>query len=128
MVDDIEATLEKISQGISQNSDIAKAMEEFFKDEIDNKGYLNDIDLRTRLTGRAARGHSTINFLRAIKVQETPEKSSLAEGLHILSISIKRHMLSHQGKSRQEIIDLFKSNAEAKKMSNNFGFMQQMPK
>jgi len=129
MSDDIEATLNALGDKLNQNSDIARAMEEFFKDKIDNNLNLHDIDLRSRLVGRAIRGHSVINFLMSCIVDETKDSSSLADGLGVLSISLKRHVLSLEGKSRMEIIDLFKSNMDAKRLQgNNFNMMAPMPK
>ena len=128
MTDDISDTLEELTNKVSQNSDIGRAMQEFFKDEIDSdSGFAkHDIDLRSRLIGNAIRGHSVINFLGSLEVLETPYKESLAEGLNILSISLKRHVISHEGKSRQEIIDLFKSQSEAQKANANFNILQPM--
>ena len=98
-------------------------MEEFFKDKIDFVDNLHDIDLRSRLVPKSIRGHSVINFLMSISVKEAKGRS-LAAGLAPLSISLKRHVLSHVGKSRQEIIDLFKSQNEAKQPNNNFNLLQ----
>lgn len=115
--------LNELEGKLSNQTDIGKAMDEFFKDTVDKETAYGSIDLRSRLGARAIRGHSVINFLGAIKVEEHKNRESLSEGLHILSVSMKRHVLSHQGKSRQEIIDLFKSNADASKPTNNFNML-----
>lgn len=117
-----EDILTQLEDRISGNSDIAKAMENFFKDKLDTSGCQHDIDLRSRLTAKAVRGHSVINFLSGIKVTEA-DNCSLASGLDIFSISLKRHVLSLDGKSRTEIIELFKANIDATKPISSFNLM-----
>jgi len=112
-MDNISETIEELNKTIKDLSDMSKAMEELFKDHIDYAGNNHDIDLRSRLTAPAIRGHAVINYLGYIKVDEIPGRPSLAEGLQKLSISLKRHVLSLDGKSRIEITDLFRINNEA---------------
>lgn len=114
--------LENIGDRVSQKTDMSKAIEEFFKDKIDENKNHHDIDLRSRLTARAVRGHSVINFLEHFHVKEA--NNNLAHGLQPLSISLKRHVLSYLGESRKEIIDLFKADAESRKTSNSFSLFQ----
>lgn len=122
MINKTSDILEGLESKLNSSSDIGKAMEEFFRDKkSNNPESLNDhdIDLRSRLIAKAIKGHSVINFLASFVVKEASDQS-LADGLGILSVSLKRHVLSHEGKSRQEIIDLFKAQTEAGKPNANF--------
>jgi len=123
-MDDSEL-LDGLESKLNQSSDVGKAMEEFFKDKADeNDESHHSIDLRSRLVAKSVKGHSVINFLSSIIVAETKDKVTLAEGLGVLSISLKRHALSHEGKSRQEIISLFQAQSEAMKHKANFNIFQ----
>lgn len=123
---DLSELIKQVENKISSNTDIVKAMEEFFKDELDKIDKLHSIDLRSRLTAKAVRGHAVINFLESIKVEEA-NNLSLGIGLETLSMSLKRHVLSLEGKSRGEIIELFKARMEQlnPKINQMWG---QMPK
>lgn len=112
-MDNMADTINELNRTIKELSDMSKAMEELFKDNIDYKGNNHDIDLRSRLIAPAIRGHSIINYFGCIKVEEIHGRPSLADGLQKLSISLKRHALSLDGKSRLEITDLFRINNEA---------------
>jgi hypothetical protein len=124
---EVDDQLKALEGQLSSNSDIVKAMEEMFKDVLDKIDKLHSIDLRTRLVGSAVRGHSIINFLASLKVKEA-DNQSLAPNLEVFAISLKRHMISHQGKSRAELIELFKTRADAMMQGRNLNLMGQMPK
>lgn len=113
--------LKELEEKIKEVSDIAQAMKEFFRDDLDtSENAMHSIDLRSRLVAKSVRGHACVNFLMCMIVDETRNKNSLADGLEPLSISLKRHVVSFEGKSRQEIIDLFKADTEAKKQNASF--------
>lgn len=124
MPEDDSDLLSGLENTLKQNSDMAKAMEEFFKDKADVETTQHSIDLRSRLMARAVQGHSVINFFDSIKVTEAKDMPSLAEGLSTLSISLKRHVLSFEGKSRSEIIALFQAQAETMKHKADFNIFQ----
>jgi len=117
--------IEELTKAVSNNTDIARAMIELFKDTIKKDAKRFDIDLRTRLYWKGVKGHSIIQFLQSIDIEETkrPGKSALtlAEGLDVLSVSLKRHSVSFEGKSRHEIVELFKSELANKQLSGGIG-------
>lgn len=93
---------------LEEKSDMVHAMKELFKEEK------NAIDLRTRLISVAVKSHSIISFLNSYKVNEVREskarkKPSLFLDALLLSVEMKRHLVSLDGKSRSEIVELFKS-------------------
>lgn len=116
--------MSELEDKLSTKSDIMEGLGHLFKDAINKKEAKHDIDLRSRLVAKACRGHSVINFLQSIKIEELGNKSSLADGLDVLSISLKRHVVSLKGLSREEIINLFKADASAKQEKNNFNMFQ----
>lgn len=122
---DTDALLKGINSQLNTDTDISKAIIEFFKDEWgkDENEDTHSVDLRSRLIGRAVRGHSVITFLQSIHVPEVPRNETLAEGLDTLSVSMKRHVISFMGKSREELINLFKASGEANKPQTNFNLL-----
>lgn len=120
MIDDAIAEL---SAKMESKSDITHGLDQLFKDYINKDEGKHDIDLRSRLIAKAARGHSVINFLQTIKVKEAHD-CSLADGLDVLSLSLKRHVVSLKGLSRQEIIDIFKAEASSRQSKADFNLFQ----
>lgn len=122
---DTDDILKQLQSHVSSDTDISKAIIEFFKDEWgkDENADTHSVDLRSRLIARAVRGHSVISFLQSIHIPEVPREESLAEGLDTLSISMKRHVISLTGKSREELINLFKASVEANKPQTNISLL-----
>lgn len=109
--------IKELENKMTERSDVNLAIEQIFLDTIDKEDKLHKIDLRSRLTSKAVRGHSVINFLESVKLEELNLKNSFCDGLDALSISLKRHVVSHKGLSREEIIKLFTTNNELNKQS-----------
>lgn len=108
----------------AEESDIKYAMIELFKDNFNNERTKHDTDLRTRLLQKEVRSLSIISFLQSISFSEAPNvgicKQSLADGLDELAVSLKRHKISLNGKSREEIVELFKSQLENEQKKGGF--------
>lgn len=122
---DTEDILKNLKSQVNSETDIGKAIVEFFKDEWgkDDNEDTHSVDLRSRLVGRAVRGHSVITFLQSIHPKELNKDLSLADGLDTLSVSMKRHVISLKGLSREELINLFKASVEANKPQTNFNLL-----
>lgn len=126
MTDDInESEIAAINKAMGgEESDIKYAMIELFKDKFNKERTKHDTDLRTRLLQKEVRSLSIISFLQSIAFIEAPINSngnfqSLADGLDELAVSLKRHKISLNGKSRGEIVELFKSQLENEQKKNN---------
>lgn len=120
MNDDSKNELKELMGAQSSDTEVTEAMKELFKDKFDPTTKQHDIDLRTRLDRVEIRAMAIVSFLQSIDVDEAPvmdngQKPNLATGLDVVTRSIKRHKISLQGKSRQEIVDLFRAKREDEK-------------
>ena len=120
MSDDIN----DVANLMKESSDVETAILELFKDDYKEGKKKHDTDLRTRLNKREVTGLSVISFLQNVSNEEVKIKKgrsnikksvSLAEGLEDLSTSLKRHKISLDGKSREEIVKLFQADLSNKK-------------
>ena len=104
-----------------EESDIKYAMLELFKDNKEKNNFFS-VDLRTRLIQKEVRSLSIISFLQSINLEESNDspKPSLCDGLDMLALALKRYKISLEGKSRQEIVELFKANLENEKKTGFF--------
>lgn len=123
---ELNDVLANLESKVNSSTDIGKAIEEFFRDHFTKPKIIEDdthtVDIRSRLVPKASRGHSVITFLASTHVNEA-KNSSLAEGLGVLSVSLKRHVISIEGKSRGELIELFKAQTESNKPLTNFNLL-----
>lgn len=112
---------QELVNALQEKSDIDKAIGELFKDGFkDSNKKEHDIDLRTRLLGIDIKNLSIIAFLQSIDVEEYTGKGdrpNLATGLNVLSMALKRHKVSLEGKSREEIVRLFQENNALKNVN-----------
>lgn len=120
-----ESDVIKSAMGVEE-SDIKYAMQELFKDKKEANNFFS-VDLRTRLRQKEVRSLSIISFLQSINLEESNNKitPTLCDGLENLALAIKRYKISLDGKSREEIVELFKANLENEKKQGFFGGMFQ---
>lgn len=124
--------VKELFSGQQSDSDIKEGIKELFKDKWDDKTKQHDIDLRTRLDRVEVRNMSIVSFLQSIDIPEgkiiddngEEFMPNLATGLDILAKSIKRHKISLDGKSREEIVELFKTHNELKDKKPIIGSME----
>lgn len=128
---DEDLQLEALNKALgNESSDIKYAMLELFKDEFNKDKKKHDTDLRTRLIQKEVRSLSVISFLQSIQLKEATESTgfvnTLADGLDELAVSLKRHKISLMGKSREEIVELFKSQLENEKNKSGGGMLNRL--
>jgi hypothetical protein len=129
----VEDDISSLEQALKKDTDISIGIRELFRDSIG----LNDtnldhhpVDIRTRLVMNEIRAMSVTNFISGVSIKNLkPSKNikekdikdvaydeeSLALGLNCLMHNIKRHKISFEGKSRNEIIEMIKGSLEQKK-------------